>query len=382
MLFRAILVGLAVSLEIPAASGAIGWSTETGWGKKHVLFPAAIIALAPTKVSTSPFYVRMSDVPAGTRVRIVVTCRRLFSTATRRFTTKRPLKRLESQINVAWKFNRLDHINQQIPVEVMYHVYVNGQRLGSHADVVDVHSINACPYFVYGKVHGKLVSADLRCLFAGYVNENAPVLDDILKKALKTGAVKQFVGYQNSNPEQVIRQVYAIWLALAQQGIKYSNIANPPVDPSGIDYQHVRFVDQSFAAAQANCVDGSVLFASLLEHIGIDCGLVMKSGHMFLIFYAAPHDKVPVCLETTMIGSRSQINPQIMNPLKGMFHWWEFRAHPFEAAVQYGDFEFNQLVAQQKKLAGTGNRVFWVIRIAAERKIGILPIPDPNEGNR
>ncbi len=48
--------------------------------------------------------------------------------------------------------------------------------------------------------------------------------------------------------------------------------------------QHVRLVGESSKSNQANCVDGSVLIASVLEKIGIETDLVKVPGQMFVRF--------------------------------------------------------------------------------------------------
>ena len=217
------------------------------------------------------------------------------------------------------------------------------------------------------------------------MNSNDPELDGILKQALKARYVKQFDGYQEA-PAGVVRQVAAIWLVLETRGIRYSNIAgasgvsNKP-EPGKIYYQRVRTVDQSLHSAQANCVDGTVLFASALEHIGIDCELVHPNGHMFLLFYAGKGRKVPICLETTMLGAHAPVNPHLPNPIAHFFPWYDFRDRPFEAAVQYGDYE---LVNDAKTAAGIKNKTasLWelsLISIAKARTAGILPLPAPSD---
>ncbi len=86
------------------------------------------------------------------------------------------------------------------------------------------------------------------------------------------------------------------------RGLKYSDITDVPGKPDEALVQHVRFPDESIDNAQANCVDGSVLFASVLQKIGIESALVVKPGHMFLMFYTGPGRKGTVAFETTMLG--------------------------------------------------------------------------------
>ena len=64
----------------------------------------------------------------------------------------------------------------------------------------------------------------------------------------------------------------------------------------------VRFIDQSLTNTQANCVDGSVLFASLLRKISIEPFLVTVPGHMYVGFYLGAGKSQFIGLETTVIG--------------------------------------------------------------------------------
>ena len=66
--------------------------------------------------------------------------------------------------------------------------------------------------------------------------------------------------------------------------------------------QRVRTFDDALEAAQINCVDGSVLFASLLKAININPILVRLPGHMFVGYYTDKSHKDMNFLETTMIG--------------------------------------------------------------------------------
>src|SRR6185503_5020189 len=70
-----------------------------------------------------------------------------------------------------------------------------------------------------------------------------------------------------------------------------------------VNSQHVRMIDESINNAQANCVDGSVLLASLLRKIGIEPMLVMVPGHCYLAFHLDEEGKEVAALETTLLGS-------------------------------------------------------------------------------
>lgn len=66
--------------------------------------------------------------------------------------------------------------------------------------------------------------------------------------------------------------------------------------------QRVRTLDDALESSQINCVDGSVLLASLMKAININPILVRIPGHMFVGYYTDKSHKNMNFLETTMIG--------------------------------------------------------------------------------
>jgi hypothetical protein len=207
-------------------------------------------------------------------------------------------------------FDALHKVKQQKPANLSIKCWINGKALEEQNEVVTLRSINECPYAV---LFGDDQPADdLSWMFAAYVNENHPWIDGILKEALEAKLVDSFDGYQSGDPEKVLAQVYAIWNIMQRHGMKYSDITNTPKSKFAAA-QIVRFLDDSVAGSQANCVDGSVIFASILTKISIKCGLVLVPGHCFLCFDLDPNGELDVGadedkrtvlgLETTMMGS-------------------------------------------------------------------------------
>jgi len=198
--------------------------------------------------------------------------------------------------------------------------------------------------------------------------------DRVLQQALTYHAVNDFVGYQRG-PDAVRLQVFALWNVLQRDHIHYSSITTPSAaSPSGHVYsQAVRFIDQSIASQQANCVDGSVLLASLLYKIGINPVLVHKPGHMFVGYYLDDAHKQIEFLETTMLGAGHQ--PTVMKnvafgglyPAQGSESWKQFIQ-----AVEYADKTFNTEVQPALQQHRPG---YAVVDVALARKGGINAIP-------
>lgn len=232
-----------------------------------------------------------------------------------------------------YKYGKLRQINQQTPVNVEFKLFVNGDLFSTKLLTAGVRSLEECPYLMKSSIDDSFVR--INWMFAAYVNEDSPLVNQILSNALKSNIVNSFNGYQGGS-KNTIKQVMAIWYALQNEGIKYSNITNTSLFSNDVGSQKVRMINQSFKHSQANCVDGTVLFASVLKAIGIDPVLIMIPGHMFLGYYVDKNHSQIYFLETTMIGSvdlknvkPNQINPvtafEIRNAKKRLNEIYEFQ---------------------------------------------------------
>ena len=145
---------------------------------------------------------------------------------------------------------------------------------------------------------------DLTPYLGAFVTPNDPPVIAFLRHAAAAHAEKRLVGYQG-DASKVEPQVRAIFEALKQNAsITYVNSVvdfSPDVNTSN---QRVRLPRESLADQQANCIDGTVLFASLLEAASLSPALVIVPGHAFLAWETwSKEPREWRFLETTMIGS-------------------------------------------------------------------------------
>jgi hypothetical protein len=287
---------------------------------------------------------------------------------------------------VNYKFDHLRKMTQQVPLNVDFTVEVDGKPAGEKLETLQVRSLNDCPFGVSNDeetlndenfIAG---AASLGWMFAGYVNENHPMLDKVLKEALSTKIVNAFIHYQADDPAEVLKQVFAIWTALQKRGIQYSSTTATPGGSAVVYSQYVRFVDQSVTNSQANCADGSVLFASILRKLSIKPFLVTIPGHMYVGFYTTPDKSEFVGLETTVIGASNATDepkegePAPLTALREKLDEstrsgkaWKTFARAIQIASE--DLEKNQ----EKFDAGDPN--YQMIDLDEARSEGIMPIP-------
>lgn len=247
------------------------------------IFPSIILSTATAKLEDSQddptdatrygdpigsLGVLLKNVKKDDKFVIEISADSIFKPSKLTFTAKASELLVTAWPKLKYDYEALNRITQTRPINVTFKVTKNGQALDDLDEVFSLRQINDCPYVVNAptpKKNGKIVTEyqDIRFMFAAYVNENHPLVDQILKEAKATGLCRQFLGYQ-ADEKAVLEQVNAIWVALQRRGITYSSITN--TTPSrGVYNQHVRFLDESINMTQANCVDGSVLMASVLK---------------------------------------------------------------------------------------------------------------------
>ena len=286
---------------------------------------------------------------------------------------------------VNYKFDRLRQTTQQVPMNVTFEVEIDGESTGEKYETLQVRSINDCPFAVANSeetlddenfIAG---NAALGWMFAAYVNENHPLLDKILQEALETKIVSAFKVTTHEH-EETLRQVFALWSALQKRGLQYSSATTTPGGSETVQSQFVRFIDQSLGNTQANCVDGSVLFASLLRKISIEPFLVTIPGHMYVGFYLGAGKSQFIGLETTVIGlpdiadekkpgdpaALTALRDKLDAAIKSRRDW-----KTFAKAVQVGT---EDLTRNKEKLDAADANYQW-IDLAEARSEGIMPIP-------
>jgi hypothetical protein len=402
---KSLLTVLAAgSAFLVAAFSALG--NETEWAPEanmdHQLFPSLLIATAtvrpvepeePEAEQPDPYLlgerfglvgVSIKAPAENAKVKVTLKENELMAATSWSGTLAEAGKDYFIAPKVNYRFERLRKATQQVPMNVTFEVEVEGESAGEKLETLQVRSINDCPFGV-AKSEETLDdenfiagSTELGWMFAAYVNENHPMLDKVLQEALETKIVSAF-RTTTHEPEETLRQVFAVWSALQKRGIQYSSTTTTPGGSETVQSQYVRFVDQSITNTQANCVDGSVLFASILRKIEIEPFLVTIPGHMSAGFYLGAGKSQFVGLETTVIGLpdvadekkageppaltllRDKLDPAV----RGRRDW-----KTFAKALQVGS---EDLAKNKEKLEAADPMYQW-IDLAEARAQGIMPI--------
>ncbi|HEY1848831.1 MAG TPA: hypothetical protein VGG37_06480 [Opitutaceae bacterium] len=242
-----------------------------------------------------------------------------------------------------WNFDALRRTTQMGPQTFVATILVDGQTAAEASLLCTVHSVNEAVSRIYNGSTAQW--QDTSVCFAAFVNEDHPWINALLQEAVASGSIRAFTGYQGG-PQSILLQAQAVWDALAARGLNYVNVATDSGTSPFVSTQYVRFLDQSVRDQGANCVDASVLFASILRRIGLRPVLFFRPGHCFTGFYDASEGGRLVAFETTMLGSA-----------------------PFAAAAAEGAKEL------QSTLPFIGTPQYSIVDVALCRQQGINPIP-------
>lgn len=280
------------------------------------IFPSAIISVATSDADIlqpvdspyvgspkAPFAVTVTSGRPNSVVRIELAETPFYARSVSTFILPEPKTTYVVYPDILWDYDALRGNQQAEPINVVATVTLNGKDLGQHTRTFSVRSINECLLgYTATRRDGTTRFVSTRLFFAAYVNEENPMIDKVLREALDTRIVRRFLGYQSGKAENVDKQVYAIWHVLQKRNFKYSSVSYSSLSSNMVFAQRVRTFEDAIGSSQINCVDGSVLFASLLRAINITPVLIQIPGHMFVGYYTDDKHSGLTFLETTMIG--------------------------------------------------------------------------------
>jgi len=158
---------------------------------------------------------------------------------------------------------------------------------------------NAATFEIRNPTTGEI--RDLRHLLGAYVTPNHPAIQRFLQVTANRRSEHRLAG----RLENATAQAQAIYDALQHEAaIVYVNSTltfNPTLGAQG---QRVRLPHECLAEKQANCLDGSLLFASLLEALGLAAAVVLVPGHALVGWQSGAGENGWRYLETTMLANQ------------------------------------------------------------------------------
>ncbi len=177
---------------------------------------------------------------------------------------------------------------------------------------------------------------------AAWVTPNAKAVESFLAEAKTRAPRHTFAGAQAAT----LPQIQAIYDTLKQKGVSY--VMNPET-LSGTGFgQRARLPSDVLSSTNAQCLEGALLYATMIEAIGLEPAIVLVPGHAFVAWRSSAYDgeelkDKALFLETTMTHDAS-----------------------FEDAVKVGAREFDEAAKANKAI---------LLKVGELRRMGIAPQP-------
>ena len=244
--------------------------------------------------------------------------------------------------DIPWNYDTLRRVDQLRPETFVITVTAGEKATAQAALVCTVHPVNEAVSRVLDPETGQW--QDTSICYAAFVNEDHPWIGTLLREAASHGTLERFAGYEFGE-RSVVEQLESIWEALAARRLTYVDLSTTSGGVPGVASQYVRFLDQSVREQGANCVDASVLMASIFRRIGLRPVLFFAPGHCFVAVYDAAQGGQLIPIETTMLGTA-----------------------PFTAALNSG---LKELATATPNLNSPG---YSAVDIALARQAGVKPI--------
>jgi len=175
----------------------------------------------------------------------------------------------------------------------------NNNRIEAHKTIpVWLLARTSVPLATYNPSDGTW--KDMSRYFGAFVTPNHPEIMRFLRKVAARHPDMRLVGYQGD--ADVDAQAQAVFEALKTDAqIVYINSVKDFNPDAGVKSQRLRLPAESLRHKEANCIDGAVLFASLLEAMSLNPAIIVLPSHVIVGWETAPQSGEWRYLDTTKL---------------------------------------------------------------------------------
>jgi hypothetical protein len=197
----------------------------------------------------------------------------------------------------AFDFERLYAVTSAVAASAEVRLLVDGDLVDVGTQSFQIQPLNRFKFFLSAE-DGKL---DMRPFIATFVTpeDREHKIQELLTEAAAFSQSGAIIGYQAGTADSAYDQARAVYNALQARGMVYTSVAGSFFDSA----QYVKLPAQSLDTGSSNCIDGTLVFASAFEAMGMEPHIVYVRGHAFVGVRQAPGSDEWWAIETTMVSS-------------------------------------------------------------------------------
>lgn len=286
------------------------------FGVDNYLFSSMIIGNAQQIFEPEPlqlgrgdtlqFVLRLKNPEINTRIKVTISCEKYINETSIEglLTHKDSIYLIKPALN--WNYEMLKEVRNAVYIEPIIKIWLNDEMITSFKGFTEIRAIDECLQAVV-RHDEKLLN--LIENYMAYIDENNPVVQAVLNRAINDGVIESFDGYKE-NKNGVLRQIAAIYYGLGTHqyffshglnAVKLSPMLqiNKMVNPQ--DFGCCKFITDS---------DGAILWLSVLKKIGLD-GIMIKNQFGYSVgFYLEKDSDKYISISPTYASARAFPRPK------------------------------------------------------------------------
>ena len=156
---------------------------------------------------------------------------------------------------------------------------------------------------------------------AAWVTPHDPLVEEVLSRAKENMPGRRLPGYEDwknaaGQTNSTYLQTKAIYEALHQMGVSYVKSSLTFGGNADVS-ERVRLPRETLRRTSANCIDGAVVYAAVLENLGMDPVIVLVPGHAYVGVRESLGSSNYLYIETSMTG-RATFENSVLSASRGM----------------------------------------------------------------
>ncbi len=160
---------------------------------------------------------------------------------------------------VIWKLEALRKWKLEASIALSWQVTLDGADAGVYKKEFVCHSVEDCVV----RLEFEQIISGTKAMYAGYVEEDNPILETLIRESLQLGPALAFTDYQRGK-ENVLQQLFTIWNALENRGIKVLQ----PNNTEEKRIQKIRSINQILASKSGSEEEIAILLTTICQKIG------------------------------------------------------------------------------------------------------------------
>lgn len=258
------------------------------------------------KGDTLQFVLRLKNPEANSRIKVTISCEKYINETTIEglLTHKDSIYLIKPALN--WNYGMLKEVRNAIFIEPVIKIWLNDKILTSFKGFTEIRAIDECLYSVV-RHDGKLLS--LMENYMAYIDENNPVVQNILNCALDDGIIEAFDGYKKDK-NGVLHQIAAIYYGLGTQGHYFSHDINTIKLSPFLGIDKVVNLQDFGCCKYTTDKDGAILWLSVLKKVGIDGILIANAFGFSVGFYLEKESDMYISISPAYASFKSLPRPK------------------------------------------------------------------------